>query len=93
MIKILSLMCAGILIGFVFRRRQRFIHVIEKTAGFSIYMLLFLLGLSVGVNDSVISGFAKIGFNAIVIALSSVAGSIFFSFILYKTLFNPGSRS
>lgn len=88
MAEILILMSAGILIGFFLRGKQRIVFIIEKTTGYSIYILLFLLGISVGTNDRVLSNFGIIGFNAIVIALSSVAGSILFSFILYKVLFN-----
>ena len=88
MVEILILMSAGILIGFLLRGRQRIIFIIEKITGFSIFILLFLLGISVGTNDKVISNFGKIGYNAIVIALSSVAGSILLSFILYKLLFS-----
>lgn len=88
MFEILMLMSAGILIGFFLRGRQRIVFVIEKATGFAIYILLFLLGISVGTNDRVLSNFGMIGFNAIIIALSSVAGSILFSFILYKVIFN-----
>ncbi|HPS56483.1 MAG TPA: LysO family transporter [Spirochaetota bacterium] len=88
MTEILILMSAGIFIGFLVRGRQRLIFIIEKTTGFSIYILLFLLGISVGTNEKVISSFGRIGFNAIIIALSSVAGSILLSFILYKFLFS-----
>lgn len=87
MIKILLIMSAGIFIGFFLRERQRLIFLIEKTTGFSIYLLLFLLGISVGINDTVLSGFGRIGLNSVVIALSSVAGSILLSYILYKSAF------
>ncbi|HQO38832.1 MAG TPA: LysO family transporter [Spirochaetota bacterium] len=88
MTQILIIMSAGIVAGFLLRGRQRVIFILEKTTGFSIYILLFFLGISVGANDKVISNFASIGFNAVVIALCSVAGSILLSSILYKTLFN-----
>lgn len=88
MITILLIMSAGIFFGFFIRERQRLIFIIEKTTGFSIYILLFLLGISVGTNDKVISGFDRIGLNAIVIALSSVSGSILLSSILYKLAFS-----
>lgn len=87
MIEILIIMSAGILTGFLLRGRQRIIFFIEKTTGFSIYILLFLLGISVGTNDKVISNFGLIGLNAIVIALASVAGSVILSFILYRLFF------
>ena len=93
MLEILVLMSAGMIIGFILKGRQKFAFVIEKTTGLSIYILLFLLGLSVGINDKVISGFGKIGFNAIVIGLSSVSGSVILSFILYRLLFSRRHRS
>ncbi len=92
MTEILIIMSAGMLSGFFIRGRQRIIFIVEKTSGFSIYILLFLLGLSVGSNKILISGFGRIGVNAIAISLASVVGSILLSFILYKLLFSRGNR-
>jgi uncharacterized membrane protein YbjE (DUF340 family) len=84
---ILILMFSGILLGFIFRRKRVFIQVTEKITGLSIYLLLFLLGMSVGVNDKVISNFASIGIIAITLAFSGIAGSIILSVFVYRFFF------
>lgn len=87
MTKILIIMSFGILTGFLLRHRQKLIFIVEKTTGFSIYILLFLLGISVGSNNTVVSNFEKIGFNAIIISLSSTTGSILLASLLYRLFF------
>ena len=80
-------MFCGIFSGFIFRKKKSFITFADKSAGWSIYILLFLLGLSVGNNKEVINNFTNIGFNSIIITLSGVSGSIILSFIIYKIFF------
>lgn len=80
-------MFSGILLGFIFRRKRNLIMLTEKIAGLSIYLLLFLLGMSVGINDKVISNFASIGLNAILLTFSGLAGSIVLSVFVYQLLF------
>ena len=87
MATILILMFSGILLGFPFRRKRIFIHATEKIAGLSIYLLLFLLGMSVGVNDKVISNFGNIGIIAILLAFSGITGSVILSVIVYRFFF------
>lgn len=87
MIEILIIMFCGIVVGFIFRKKRSIITTADKFAGWSIYLLLFLLGLSVGNNEKVINNFAQIGFNAIILTLSGISGSIILSFIVYKIFF------
>ncbi len=87
MLEILVLMFSGIIIGFVFRKRKTLITSADKLAGWSIYLLLFLLGLSIGSNQLVISNFARIGLNSILLTLSGITGSVLCSFIVYKFIF------
>jgi len=87
MIEILIIMFSGIASGFIFRKKRSIITAADKFAGWSIYLLLFLLGLSVGNNKMIINNFQMIGFNSIILTLSGITGSVFLSFILYKFLF------
>lgn len=84
---ILILMFSGILLGLTFRRKRIFIQAAEKITGLSIYLLLFLLGMSVGVNDKVISNFGNIGIIAVLLAFSGIAGSVILSVIVYRFFF------
>lgn len=44
----------------------------------SLLLMLFVMGVNIGVNDEVINGFYKLGFRAIVLAVFSIAFSILF---------------
>lgn len=93
MTEILVLMTTGIVIGYIFKNKTGFIRIIEKLTGYSIFLLLFLLGMSVGANEQVISGFGKIGVNALILSLSGTAGSILLSVIVFSLFFKKGKIS
>jgi len=87
MTEILFLMLTGILTGFIFKKKRNIVTAADKLAGWSIYLLLFLLGLSIGNNQMIITNFATIGLTSVILTLSGISGSVFFSFIIYKFLF------
>jgi len=84
MIEILVIMSAGIVLGFILRKKRYVIMVFDKLTNLSIYLLLFLLGLSIGSNKLIINQFDKIGINAILLAVSGTGGSIILSYFAYK---------
>jgi len=87
MIEIIIIMCAGIVTGIFLRGKSFLLMAAEEMTGISIYLLLFLLGLSAGTNDTIISSFPVIGFNALILTLSAIAGSVILSWLLYVSLF------
>jgi len=87
MLEILIIMFSGIILGFIFRKKRTLITASDKFAGWSIYLLLFLLGLSIGNNKLVVGNFAKIGLNSLILTISGIFGSVFLSFIAYKFFF------
>ncbi|MBN2893914.1 MAG: LysO family transporter [Bacteroidales bacterium] len=86
MIFLLSILFIGIFLGYLFRKRK-----IEKTIDIlttiSIYGLLFFIGISVGANETIVKNLDKIGFNALILTLAAVAGSIYISYFVYKFFF------
>lgn len=93
MIEIIIIMCAGIFSGIFLRGKKSILALLDKVTLAAIYLLLFLLGLSVGIDEYIISSFPVIGFSAIVLTLSAIAGSVFFSWILYLSLFRKKGDS
>lgn len=55
-----------------------FIGKLSKLQFASLLLLLFIMGVNIGVNDVVINGIYRLGFQAIVLAAFSIAFSIFF---------------
>jgi len=87
MITILLLLSAGIVLGLLIIGYPR-LHVINNSLlNWAIYLLLFLLGISVGTNQEVIRNLGKIGLEAIAIASLSITGSVLLSYFLFKRLF------
>lgn len=87
MVMVFSLIGLGIIVGFVFRKKELVFKLNEKFTMYSIYLLLFLLGVSVGMNEEIISNIDKIGLDVFVITLGAVLGSVIASWILFKTFF------
>ncbi len=74
---------AGIIIGFIFRKRTRAITFSAKTTTFAVFLLIFFLGVSVGQNDSVLSALGNLGGQAILLSAGSILGSLVFAGVLY----------
>jgi len=87
MIIVLGLMSIGILIGWIFHAREKFLKLVGYITNWSIFLLLFLLGISVGVNEKILNNFDKIGFQAISLTLFAVLGSILFAWLTYILFF------
>lgn len=88
MFTVLLCMFAGIFVGFILRKRKvRFINRFILTI---IWVLLFLLGFEVGINDTVVSRFGTLGFEAALIALAGTLGSVVAAKLLWgkKTIGN-----
>ena len=83
---VLLFMFAGIITGFLFRKRKfRFINGLILTL---IWVLLFLLGLEVGMNDTVVRKFASLGLEAAVIAVAATFGSVIGAKLLWASIKN-----
>lgn len=87
MIEILIIMVMGILCGFLLRRKESIIKMIEPLLNWAVYILLFLIGIGVGINKIVVERLGVIGFQALVITLGAVLGSSLFAFFCYKLFF------
>ncbi|WP_299522126.1 LysO family transporter [uncultured Lutibacter sp.] len=87
MIPVLLLMTIGLILGYVLRNKTKFILFSNKATTLIIYMLLFLLGIGVGLNKTIISNIANIGFQAILITFGAILGSLILAYITYKLFF------
>ena len=87
MLMIFGLLIAGMLLGFLLRSKKRIIEYAGKLTNWTIYLLLLLLGISVGSNEKIINNISTIGINAIILALGSVIGSVAISYIVYLFCF------
>jgi uncharacterized membrane protein YbjE (DUF340 family) len=85
---ILLLMFSGIIFGMVFGKYPMILKFNEKLLNVAIYILLLLLGISIGGNDKVISNLYSIGFQSLIITIGAISGSVAFCWLIYKTFFH-----
>ena len=75
MIIVISLMVCGIILGYAFKERNLK------------FLLLFLLGITVGANGDVMNNLDSIGLEALLITLAAIAGSVLCAWGVYRFFF------
>lgn len=88
---IIGIMFTGVAIGYLFKNLS-FLRNTEKTISYTIILLLFILGLSIGSNKLIIDNLAAFGWQAAVIAFSATCGSILASWMTLKLFFKKGDK-
>jgi uncharacterized membrane protein YbjE (DUF340 family) len=89
MTTVIVVMLAGILIGFAINRFPKVIRANDKMISWAIYLLLFLLGISVGLNKTIVQNLDKIGLQAAIITLGAISGSVLSLWLVYRFWFKP----
>lgn len=89
MFTFISLMAMGALIGYPLRNKAK-IKKIPNLIHVVVCILLFLLGLSIGLNKTLIANFAYFCEQAAVIATLSILGSVVASLLVYQVFFKKG---
>lgn len=86
MFVIIACMLAGVAIGYLLRRHKiRFIH---KLILVLIWILLFSLGLEIGVNETVVYRFGTLGLEALLLAVGGTLGSVLAAWLLWLAVRN-----
>ncbi len=84
MLTVITLLTLGILLGFLLSNKEKIIGYVDQLTNWSIYLLLFLLGISVGVNEKIIKNFGEIGIKATILTAGAILGSVVISYFTYK---------
>lgn len=87
MLTVIVIMSVGIALGAAARKQNRFLTFADKFITYAIWLLLFLLGLSIGTNEAVVKNIGQLGLQALVVAVLATACSIFLAYFLFLFLF------
>lgn len=88
MIEVVGIMLGGMLLGFLLKTKQRIVTANEKLITYAIYLLLFLMGVSIGSNELIMNSLSSLGTLALLLSTGAVAGSILMGFLVFKIFFN-----
>lgn len=91
MFVIIGIMFAGVGLGYLLRNVET-VQYVGKTIGWTIFALLFVLGISVGSNDTVMSNLSTLGAQALVLAVTGAAGSAFAAWLVWNFAFRTKEK-
>ena len=91
MFTVIGIMFAGIAAGYLLRKIE-LLQKIGRPISYTILLLLFLLGISVGANKEIVDNLATLGSQAFLLALASTAGSVLAGWGVYHLFFKERSR-
>lgn len=72
---ILLILAVSVFAGWLLRS-FKVIGRLEKTATWTVWLLIFVFGISLGSNEAIVNDFARFGFTAACVALAGVFGSV-----------------
>ncbi len=75
------------LLGFLLRAKQRIVSSNEKLITYAIYLLLFLMGVSIGSNEQIMNSLSTLGIVALIVSMGAIIGSILTGFLVFKLFF------
>ncbi|MGM0529725.1 MAG: LysO family transporter [Bacteroidota bacterium] len=84
----IALLITGIFLGYWLRNHSKILRISSKLTDGAIFLLLFFLGVTVGMNEKIISNFQNIGLQSLVLTLFATIGSILVTFVFYKFFFS-----
>lgn len=86
MLKIVGIMLSGVLTGYLLRNKQ--LGWVNRLIMVAIWGLLFLLGIAVGANREILDHLDTIGWQALVLAVCAVGGSVVLAWVVYRWFFS-----
>ncbi len=93
MVEILVIMAVGMLIGYLLSEKKALFAVIDRIVMAVIFLLLFVLGISVGLNETVVESFHIIGVKALVLTAGAVAGSVLCCGLAWRLFFSDTTEA
>ena len=86
---ILGLLGLGISVGYLCRHLPA-LKGLEHSISYTIFAMLFIFGITIGANQSLLNNIGEFGIQAAILAICGVLGSLVASFIAYKLFIKKG---
>lgn len=82
----ITIMLLAAVAGFLLRKVEA-VHRCGGAIKYMVWFLLFVLGLSAGMNDDIVYGFAQVGLVAFIFAFSGTTGAMIAAWAVYRLFF------
>lgn len=91
MFVVISIFFCGIALGYLLKDVS-FLQHLSKSIFYTILLLLFILGLSIGSNETIIRSLPVLGSQALLMAVATTLGSLCAAKFVYEYFFRKGGR-
>ena len=91
--QVLLFLAIGILAGYLARSKRGLLAAASRATTWSLYILIFLLGVSVGANEAVVRALGKLGVQALILCAGAVGGSVLVSCLVSRVFFRAASNA
>lgn len=91
MVQIILIFFTGLALGFLCRKFS-FLSKTEKTISLTVFVMLFVLGVSIGSNRQIIESFWSFGWQAAILAGAASIGSMLAAWLVFTFFFKKGGR-
>lgn len=89
MFTVISVIVAGVVAGYLFKR-VAFLQKVEKSISWTVLLLLFVMGVSIGSNPLIVDNLWNFGGQAALFALLTIVGSLLASLMVFRLFFKKG---
>lgn len=86
MLKIMTIMFAGIALGYLVRE-VRGVERVASTTMLTIVLLLFVMGCEIGANPRIVENLTSLGVEALLISVAATLGSVLMAWVVYRRFF------
>jgi hypothetical protein len=86
MLVIILFLLAGIILGMSIGKLSSLLKLNEGILTLTIYLALFMLAITIGLDDQIVKSIDDIGWEAFILTIAVAAGCISMCWIFYKTL-------
>ena len=90
MFKIVAIMLSGVVVGYLLRNKN--LSFGPRLITIAIWVLLFMLGLAVGLNDAILNNLDTIGLQAFILSVGGIAGSVILAWVVYRFFFSKSQE-
>jgi uncharacterized membrane protein YbjE (DUF340 family) len=84
---VLLFLAAGMFVGYLLRFRKNVLATARTAATWSLYLLIFFLGVSVGANPAVVRSLGRLGIQALILSAGGILGSVLVACLVSRTFF------
>lgn len=92
MVTVIVIQILGVIVGVVLTRRKRLLAFLDRVSGYIVYVLLLLLGISVGSNKKVIESSIPILGKSFVLVIFIILGSLVVAYLGGKLIWKKDKK-